>query len=48
MSENIEGVSVQCPNITVDERDKNLITKDCKLQGTLSKEHDDQKIEEFF
>ena len=48
ISENIEGVSVQCPNITVDERDKNLITKDCKLQGTLSKEHDDQKIEEFF
>ena len=48
MSENNEDVSVQCPNITVDENDKNVIPKDCKLQGTLSKERDDQKIEEFF
>ena len=48
MSENNENVPVQCPNITVDKNDKNMITKDCKLQETLSKEHDDQKIEEFF
>ena len=48
MSENNEDVSVQCPNITVDENDKNMIPKDCKLQGTLSKERDDQKIEKFF
>ena len=46
MSENNEDVPVLSPNLTVDKNGKNMITKDCKLQGTLSKEHDDQKIEE--
>ena len=48
MSENNEDVPVLSPNLAVDKNGKNMITKDCKLQGTLSKEHDDQKIEEFF
>ena len=48
MSENNGDVPVLSPNLAVDKNGKNMITKDCKLQGTLSKEHDDQKIEEFF